>query len=401
MKTFLSLFVAIAAFSSLNCVAQDTVNGADQASNGGASTGSSGVQSMNPDLSLDGLFNFSQFSNGDPLTFDGGHDPKQNGFGIQQVEATFGSFVDPYFRADANLVFLKEKGQTKIEIEEAYATSTALPADLQLKVGQFFNAFGRNNPVHPHAWDYVNKPLVLGRMFGGDGLRNTGVQVSWLSPLPWFSELTLSAQNSTGDTAVSFRSGTNDQMRAASDLLGLAKWNNFFGLSEMLSLNVGASYLKGPNSSPGKRSNTQIVGGDVFLKYRNPSSLSYVSLQAEVLKRYFRNTDETLQDQGAYVQLSYRVREPFERWVAGLRYDWVGARAVGSPNTSPDDQTPAGDRDLSRRFRLSPVVTFFPSEFSKLRAQYDYDRPDRFGKAQQVVTLQLEFVMGAHGAHKF
>src|SRR4051794_11245653 len=100
---------------------------------------------MNPEIGVDGLFGLSRFSKNPPIVFEGGHDPQQTGFNIQQVELTCGSNVDLYFRADAALV-LTSKG---IEIEEAYATTLGLPLDLQLKAGQFFTAFGRFNPTHP------------------------------------------------------------------------------------------------------------------------------------------------------------------------------------------------------------------------------------------------------------
>ena len=69
----------------------------------------------------------------------------------------------------------------------------------------FFNSFGRGNAIHPHAWNYANKPLMLSRMYGGGELRNPGLQISWLTSLPWYSEIIFSSQNSKGDTAVSFR----------------------------------------------------------------------------------------------------------------------------------------------------------------------------------------------------
>ena len=37
------------------------------------------------------------------------------------------------------------------------------PANLQLKGGQFFTEFGRQNPQHPHSWAFVDQPLVLNR----------------------------------------------------------------------------------------------------------------------------------------------------------------------------------------------------------------------------------------------
>jgi hypothetical protein len=335
---------------------------------------------MNPDIGVDGLFALSQFSKDPPVVFEGGHDPKVNGFNIQQVELTFASNVDPYLRADAALVLTSEG----IEIEEAYATTLGLPLDLQLKAGQFFTAFGRFNPTHPHAWDFANKPLVMGRFFGGDGLRNPGAQLSWLTPLPWYSEFIGSVQNSTGETVQSFnpdREGVPTAMRSLSEALYLARWSNFFAITDSISLNLGASYVQGGNAAgPGLR--TRIVGGDIFLKYRQPDALSFVTLQLEALQRYYgTSADETFKDFGWYAQLDFRLPSGYERWHLGARYDQVG----------PTDS----------RHRISPVVTFYPSEFSKVRLQYDYDKLADVDTAQHVAILQLEFMIGAHAAHKF
>jgi hypothetical protein len=45
-------------------------------------------------------------------------------------------------------------------------------------------------------------------------------------------------------------------------------------------------------------------------------------------------------------------------------------------------------------------LTFYPSEFSKIRLQYNYDHGELFG-TDHSVWLQVEFLLGAHGAHKF
>lgn len=364
-------------------------------------------KALNPDISLDGLLALSQFNRDTPLTFDGGHDPHFNGFNLQQIELSLNSNVDPYFRGDVNLVFTAEG----VEVEEAYATTLDFPWGLQMKGGQFFTTFGRVNPTHPHTWDFVNKPLVLGRFFGGDGLRNPGAQLSWLTPLPWYSELIGSAQNTTGETANSFN--PDGTMRSLKDMLFLGRWVNFFSLGDSLSLNLGGSYLSGLNASTDKRRMTRIYGGDLFLKFREPSGLSFLSLQAEALKRVYGTPvlDSTgnlkadhLDDWGWYAQLNYRLPEGWDRWHLGLRYDAVSAKN-GVPvitTLGKDPLTGARlDLDSAKRYRLCPVLTFYPSEFSKVRLQYDFDKPDDFDKAQQVVTLQLEFLLGAHGAHKF
>ncbi len=88
----------------------------------------------------------------------GGHDPKNRGFTVQNVELTFAGVVDPYLRGDANIVLqINNAGDTTIELEEAYLTTLEFPYNLQLKAGQYFSQFGRLNPSHPHGWDFVDQ----------------------------------------------------------------------------------------------------------------------------------------------------------------------------------------------------------------------------------------------------
>ena len=56
---------------------------------------------------------------------------------------------------------------------------------------------------------------------------------------------------------------------------------------------------------------------------------------------------------------------------------------------------------LGRRLRLSPVFTWFPTEYSKLRLQYNFDHFDALRDDEHSLWLQLEFLLGAHAAHKF
>ena len=55
---------------------------------------------------------------------------------------------------------------------------------------------------------------------------------------------------------------------------------------------------------------------------------------------------------------------------------------------------------LEDRWRASLAVTWYPTEFSKLRLQYNYDDRSFFEDANSI-WLQFEFILGAHAAHKF
>src|SRR5205814_8537548 len=148
-------------------------------------------------VSFDGLFTlaYSSDRNLDRLE-TGDHDPQQRGFNARNTELAFDGAVDPYFEGFANIVFkLNNDNETEVEVEEAFMQTTDLPYNLQLKGGQFFAAFGRINPMHPHVWDFADDALVHGRFLGPDGLRGVGAQVSWTVPASWYSQVILAVQN--------------------------------------------------------------------------------------------------------------------------------------------------------------------------------------------------------------
>lgn len=367
-----------------------------------------GGASLNPDISLDGLFSAGYFSKIPNLQF-GGHDPKNRGFTAENIELTLGSVVDPYFRADAHIVLLIEDGETVVEVEETYLTTLALPHHLQLLAGQFFTRFGRLNPTHPHTWDWADQPVVNSRFFGPDGVRNPGMQLSYLFPLPFYLELAGSVQNANGETAVSFLSKEGEEIagrilpkrevHSLGDLLYLGRARASWDLSEAATLVLGSSALLGPNAS-GPRARTNIFGGDLYFKWR-PARASFgwpfFTVQTEALWRNYQAGEfitpvsetlaaTTLRDGGFYTQAAYGFTR---RWVAGLRFDL----ARGNDPTDPQ-------RD--HRWRGALDLTFYPSEFSKWRLQYDHDvAQHRSDRPIHALFLQWEFLIGAHGAHKF
>lgn len=343
----------------------------------------------------------------------GDHDPNKNGFTVQSAELFVGGAVDPYFDAQANIgLKIDAEGETVIELEEAFARTRSLPFGLQVKAGQFYTALGRANPMHLHRWDFVDQPVILSRLLGPDGLRSQGVQLSWLTPLPWFSELTLGTQNSKGETAVSFLGEEGEEVggfmladrsvRNAADLLYTARWLNGFDLSETASVNLGFSAAVGPNAS-GPDNRTYLYGADIFAKWQPDSThrgFPFIAFQAEAFLRNYEAGDpgdpnrQTLEDWGFYAQALWGFTPG---WVAGLRVDH--ADSDGGAADKADDPVRDG------RWRVSPNVTWFPTEFSKLRLQYNHDWAEHLDNQGQdgadTVWLQLQFSLGGHFAHTF
>jgi len=367
-------------------------------------------------ISFDGLFALAYSSARDLDHIEvGDHDPQQRGFNARNIELAFDGAVDPYFEGFANIVFkLDNDNETEVEVEEAFMQTTSLPFNLQLKGGQFFAAFGRLNPVHPHAWDFADAPLVSGRILGPDGLRGVGAQISWTLPLPWYSQLIFAGQNGRGGTGFSFRNPGDDgiffdrmttdrEARGLQDFVWIPRWENSVDLTPTQVVLAGVSGAFGSNET-GANSRTQIYGADLFYKWKSSHAeggFPFVKWQTEAMYRRFeagRGVDqsfpvaETFHDWGMYSQVLWGFKKG---WVAGIRGDYL--HMTDSQFTDDDER--------QTRSRISANLTWYPTEFSKLRLQYNHDflEENFFLSEREVdsVFLQFEFILGAHGAHKF
>ena len=342
----------------------------------------------------------------------GDHDPRKRGFTIPNVELTLDGAVDPFLRGFANLLFkLDEEGETVVELEEMYFLTTALPGNLQLRGGQFFTEFGRQNTQHPHAWGFVDQPLVLASLLGPEGLRSQGARLSWLAPTSFYAEAMLGVFNATGETAFSFVSEESGEIHGgfaeeteiedAGDLLYVPRVNVSLDLTPTQTMVVGASGAFGPNNS-GPDARTSVLGADLYWKWKSATAFQgfpFVSFQTEVLTRQYDAAargfaedpsislvEETLEDKGAYAEVLWGVKP---RWVLGARGEMVSGEEAAFESEIRQD-----------RYRLSPNVSWFPSEFSRLRLQYNFDHRNEVGNDHSL-WLQIEFILGAHAAHRF
>ena len=383
----------------------------------------------------------------------GGHDPNQRGFTVQGVEMNLQGAVDPYLRGNANILFsIDSGGESFLEVEEAWLETVSLPGNFQIRAGQILTDFGRINTQHPHSWAFVDSPLVNARLLGPDGLRNPGARISWLVPTPFFSELSLGIQNSHGETASSFRSAAhshggeaeeglpfgyrhpdNDRgVQGFGDLLFTPRLTTSFDLTEQQTIVLGASGAFGPNSSgAGGDTTTQIYGVDVYWKWKPANAhggFPFVSWQTEAMLRRYQlgmfdwdeNGDglvddgevvdpgtglpamlaaETVTDWGFYSQVLYGFRKG---WVAGIRFDYLTGETADyeTLGLTLDGNALGRDPLRNQRWRVSPNLTWYPSEFSKVRLQYNYDDRRDIG-VDHSLWLQFEFLLGAHAAHKF
>jgi len=358
-------------------------------------------------IGLSALFAAGGASVGEATISDlqgGGHDPNRNGFTVQNIELSIGGAVDPFFDGQASIIYqIDDQGETVIEVEEVYALSKRLPYGLQLKAGQYFTEFGRLNNQHPHTWAFSDQPIILTRLFGGDGIRSQGVRLAWLSPLPWYSEFYAGIQNARSETTTSFISSARTEntdvnniersINGPEDFLYSARWLNGFDVNDSISTNLGASALWGPNST-GDTNKTSIYGIDFYAKWQaevSQAGFPFITWHTEYLTGNYdvsnASNKSSWKDNGWFSQLSYGYRKG---WIAGLRLEQVSSNS--------DDAT---DPNRDSRNRTALNLTWLPTEYSKLRLQYNADHPEHLSETAHSIWLQFEFNLGSHAAHTF
>jgi hypothetical protein len=380
------------------------------------------------DLSLDVLAGAGGSTVGDEelQRLEGGdHDPRKNGFTLQNVELSLAGAIDPYFTGETHLVFFVDpaNGDTTVEMEEAFLTTTGLPFGLQVKAGFFFTEFGLMNPTHPHAWHWQDQPIINTRVFGPDGMRQAGLRVGWFLPVPWSSELLLGAQNANGEIMASFlaneeffgerpiggRPFVARSVTGPQDLVYLVRWVNFWNLRDDVGAQLGGSAVFGPNAS-GPDGRTTIYGGDLKVRWRPGDHFRgwpFLLWESEIIRRDYKADSfdgsdptgnpltlpaQTLHDWGVYTQLLYGFSYG---WAAGVRVEYASGSGASVGGR-------AADPFRNDRYRVSPLLVWHPSEFSRLRLQYNYDRADHLTQRDaHTVWLGLEFLYGAHPAHKY
>ena len=278
-----------------------------------------------------------------------GHAGDQNEFeerealGLDEAEVAFEAFIDPYAKGR----FFIAVGPEEVELEEGYAQFVTLPWGLTAKAGKTKAMFGKANTWHTHTRPWVDQPLMLTRFFGDEGLADVGISVSKVvdNPFGAFVEVTGEAYN---------------------DNFYNAHLKLFRDLTESSNVEVGTSWAHGQDG--------RFAGADVTYRWKPLERSIYSSMIVRFEGLAHRPVDSGDTLYGYYASADYQLAR---RWYTGARFD-------------------RADRDRA----LSATLTFWPSEFSQLRGQYRRTRLPGGADIDEFL-LQLQFAIGAHGAHVF
>jgi hypothetical protein len=230
---------------------------------------------------------------------------------------------------------------------------------------------------------------VLTRFLGEEGLVESGAELTWVPPLPFYLETLFGVFN--GDNEEAFGRGS---LKAP---LVTGRLRTFFELTDTNAIQLGVSAATGETED--KRRST-LAGFDLKYKllpegWRHPlltiaGEALYSNRLVEVFDDAGVGEDRTRKRFGWY---AYAEVQPWRRWLFGVRYD----------NT----QYPV---DPGREWAVEPFVAFMPSEFLRFRLAYKHTErshrlagPDDGGSARLVdeILFEASFLLGAHPAHPF
>jgi hypothetical protein len=303
-----------------------------------------------------------------------GHNPVENrpSLEMRESEFSFQAIVDPYARAD----FFVSLSNDSIRLEEGFITFNHLPAGLLLKVGQLKAQFGKINTLHLHVLPWADVPLPMENLLGGeDGWNDAGVSLAKLLPLgDTFSEL----------TAQVFRGKTEGLFDAPSrnDLSYLFQYRAYRDFGDDHNVELGATWGRGSNGTT-ETAHTTLENIHLVYRWKPLQGKPYRSfiLRSELYRSRREQPNGTQTSRGFFVSGDYQLGR---RWYTGARYEFSDRAAD----------------ELLRDTGGALTLTFWPTEFSQVRGELRR-RHYAEGITANEALIQLQFAIGAHGAHPF
>jgi hypothetical protein len=308
---------------------------------------------------------------------------------LQSGELFISAPVDPFLRGYASIAASSEEG---FDIEEAALITTALPWNLTLKGGRFFADVGRFPHWHVEQLPFVDRPPSIERLIPGES-RAQGAELTWLAPTEHYFRVTAGIYDAIGERDELPPDAGSGRYRDFDQLTWLVHPSTYFDLTEALNLELGGSF-----ATVVQDGSRYLYGFDATLRHQPGTSRLY---QGFVLGSEWYWNNERFRD--VEVGVDPDTGDPLlgtERFrrnggYAYLESFWGRRYSLGTRFDYAEDVIGPTNRQLT----YSAFATWYPSEFQRLRFQFDQiDR--EHAQNDQRFTLQWTAFLGSH-AHGF
>ena len=334
---------------------------------------------------------------------------RDQGLQLGHSDLTANGPVGTQLKAHLGAVLATHEGRLERGVEEAWLETTRLPGGLQVRAGRFASQIGYLNQQHPHADDFVERPLLYRAFFGGHW-NDDGLRLNWTAPTPFFLMLGLEALRGKrlvqeavpsprrlGVTTFVLKTGA-DLGRSHSWQLGLSHVRNTREAVTEDHEEDGPHGMHDHEHDHAHAHGAQFSGRRTWMidavwkwapggNYRGQQVRAvFEAARISGINRFATSKDR---HESNALALVWRLRPS---WEVGARADWLRVRA------------PHGEHFHGALLReRSLMLAWKPSHMQSLRLQVtgqrdavEFDNPVR--RAWQ---LQYVLAFGAHGAHAF
>ena len=414
-----------------------------------------GALMLNPEMRVEGNFQGSYLAGGLARRAEQ-EGFSNNRFNLREVEVGFRASVDPFAVLEAvisaqHLAEIEfEDGEEEleappgeVEFEEAHLTFARLPFSLRSKIGLMRTSFGEYNDDDPDEFPQVDAPNIITQLYGdeGEGWKEPGINVNYQFASPFSEKMShvLWFGLYSGENGTAFHGGNLTKPvyftrlelfyeaapRAGIELgLSFARGKHgFFGSEEEEEEDNGNGngHDNGNGMGPvvaddhddddddddngvefedllGNQYNSQLMNVHFEFDWQPPlySLEQSFSLLAELFYSRVERHDGTLSQLGGYALTQYALSPNF---AIGARLDMVNCPGFynslcANLNVDEDDEALGIDEIEDRsEWAISPIISFSPSPFLTLRAQYKHTHRN-YAEDSQEFLLQALFIIG-------
>jgi hypothetical protein len=335
------------------------------------------------------------------------------GFSLGHSEIVFSNNIDDKFYGQFTLAIAEHENELEVELEEAFFETLSLGGGFTIRGGRFYSALGYLNQQHEHAWDFKDAPLVYRALFGNQYF-DDGLRLSVIMPTDLFLEFGAEALSGRKYPAGGEHDGVGSWVAYANiggDIGVSHSWQAgmSYWAADKIEREYGGHSHGGAAETPLFEGDSKTVGLNAIYKWAPDGN--YRERNVKLQFEYFDRNDEgnlTLLNSGPpeetttldsrqdgwYAQATWKFARS---WRTGIRYDRLDSDNKGSDPAVLDEAGLLSNGHTPER--ASVMAEWVPSEYSRIRLQYNRD--DSYQVSDDQVYLQYTFSIGSHGAHAF
>ncbi len=331
---------------------------------------------------------------------------REQGLALGHSDGVARGSLGRHFSAQIGAAAHSHDGKLEAELEEAWIQTRTLPAGLQVRVGRFGSQIGYLNEQHPHADDFVERPLLYRAFLGGHWF-DDGLRLNWTAPTPFY--LSLGTEIFRGEQLV--------QQTASSKSSGAMTLTAKLGadLNDSHSWQLGLSHLRNNREAALEEEHDEDMAAGYGHEHAHAHGAQFSGAKTSMVDFTWKwapggnNRQQQVRVNAEWARVTdlnrfARSSDRHEAGSLGLVWRFAPSWEVGARTDWLQVRIPHGNHFHGGKLRENAVMLAWkPTHMQTVRLQFTQQ-----GQAQGIEdaakrSVQLQYVLafGAHGAHSY